>query len=575
MRVERVKRAALVTGALASGAGIVWSVAGAWLEQNVSWSRLAGEGIFLWGVGILVLSYAGALAWERRVRWGTSAVAGVVSMVMIALCLSLDADKYSPMRTDVTFAKVNRLSDQTLRVIGEMGAQSAVEQVEVTTFLSPETEEDWRLERKVRELLEEYERAGHGRIVVRHLDIRGSPEKVQTVLQQLGLALVEEDSAVFSTGTGQGRRSKEVLRGEMEMEDPSQRGFGGERRKLFRGEEAFTGALLGLLQAQPTRVYFLTGHGEADPGSFEDAGCGLWAEQLQRKGFEMAGTLALADGQGIPDDCGVLVVAGPREEVAPWELDLMATYIEEGGPALFMLDALTEETGLEKFLMRYGVKVGDDLVIDKEKSMRSELNPAMKDYPPHAITAPLSGTRTALFGARSVEGLPVDGDARKAFGIRILQSSPRSWAETDTRGFLDGESPRLDREDRLGPVGLAVAASPQGLRERVEVGERLEVRLVVIGDVDVASGLGMKLNPPNKGFLLNVMNWLRREEKLVSIPSRDVEERQLRLASAERRKVGLIVLVGLPFGALACGVLVWVIRGSRAGGKAAADRRSR
>ena len=207
--------------------------------------------------------------------------------------------------------------------------------------------------------------------------------------------------------------------------------------------------------------------------------------------------------------------------------------------------------------------------------MRSELNPAMKDYPPHAITAPLSGTRTALFGARSVEGLPVDGDARKAFGRRILQSSPRSWAETDTRGFLDGESPRPDREDRLGPVGLAVAASPQGLRERVEVGERLEVRLVVIGDVDVASGLGMKLNPPNKRFLLNVMNWLRREEKLVSIPSRDVEERQLRLASAERRKVGLIVLVGLPFGALACGVLVWVIRGSRAGGKAAADRRSR
>ncbi|MFH0965170.1 MAG: GldG family protein [Planctomycetota bacterium] len=542
--------------AAAGAAAVAWSVASAWFEGDLTFGTLLARPLFAGGLAALGAAYAAALAASRRARAATLAAVGVAAMVVITLSVSLDADKYSPQRSDVTFAQVNRLSDQTLRVLEEIPRG---EIVKVTTFMSPETEKDRLFERRVKELLEEYEVVGRGAIEVGHVDVRASPERAQLAARELGLERVELQSVVFATGEGERRRRKVVSRQEIQEEEAGLRGRYVHTRARFQGEEAFTAAVLAVVRGTPTKVYFLTGHGERDARSFKDDGYGPLAEWLRGKGFEVSDALSLAETKSVPEDCGVLVAAGPKSRIRDEELSAIGKYLEQGGPALFLVEPLVEDTGLRAFLARYGVEVGHDVVIEMGEYLLTEVNPVVREYPAHPITERLGGNYTTLYLACSVE--PKGGAAAP-----ILRSSARSWAETEVESLLARKTPRFDiGKDRRGPVGLAAAVGSSAAPQSREAGpgEKVEARLVVIGDSDLGSALGLNLSPTNRGFLLNVMNWLRREEKLVSIPSKDLAAEVLEMTSADRRRVGLIAILGVPLGVVAAGGVVWLLRSVR------------
>ena len=540
--------------ALLAGCMVVACVASLWISGRLRPGALLSSGLFVLSTATLAATYIIALVIGRRTRAATATAAGVASMVVITLCVSLDADKYSPARLDASFGKVNRLSDQTLRIIA-----SLTETVEATAFLSPTSDEETVRMRRVRELLNEYEAIGRGKIALRQLDIGAAPQEAKMIAGQLGIDVFVANSVTFTAGQGQNRRRKDVRYEEFfrKKRSPDQMGA----RETFCAEEAFTSAVLAVSRPQEEQVYFLGGHGERDITSFEPDGYGRFAAHLRAAGFRVAPQALLTDDRAdIPEDCAILVVAGPAYQIGDDALAKIDGYLDDGGKALFLMEPLSGATDLRAFLMKYSVTVGDNVAIDTRRYEHSQYNPAVIEYPPHPITKHLANTLTVLYGARSVSAGAAGAQAYRA--KPILHTTTDSWAETDLKDGRLPAKPTFDTgNDRRGPVGLAVAV--ERAPAEIAVGSRVDTRLVVVGDADLAGAGALERVRSNRAFLLAAMNWLRGEEKLISIPSKDFGETYMYVAAPDRKRVGLLTVVALPMLALVIGGVVFALRSAK------------
>jgi hypothetical protein len=73
-------------------------------------------------------------------------------------------------------------------------------------------------------------------------------------------------------------------------------------------EQSLTGAILKVSRETQKVVYFLTGHGERDPGGYDQSG-----QRCSRKGqLCCVSTLNLAISSTVPSDASVLIVAAPQ-----------------------------------------------------------------------------------------------------------------------------------------------------------------------------------------------------------------------------------------------------------------------
>jgi len=553
-RLQVILNVVITLVALLAGGMVVACVASLWIDGRLRPGALVSSGLFVLSMATLAAAYVIALVIGRRTRAATATAAGVAAMVVITLCASLDADKYSPPRLDASFGKVNRLSDQTLRVIAGLP-----ETVEITGFLSTMSEDETLQMRRVRELLDEYEVAGRGTIVLRLVDVAANPQEAQRVAQELGIDFVTANSVTFTAGRGETRRRKDVRREEFFRRKRSADGMSS--REVFHGEEAFTSALLAVSRPQEKQVFFLGGHGERDITSSEQKGYARFASRVRAAGFRVAErAVLLEESEAVPEDCAILIVAGPTGLIGDDALAKIDDYLDDGGKGLFLIEPLTEPTGLRPLLAKYSVTVGDDMVIEPRQSDGSRYNPAMIQYPSHPITKPLANTYTVLYGACSVSAGAAGASEYRA--TPLLHTTREGWAKVGVKDARALRTATFDKEkDRRGPVGLAVAVERRA--GDALIGARVDTRLVVVGDAGLASGTALEQVPGNRAFLRNAMNWMRGEETLISIPSKDVAEAYMHIVAADRKRVGLLTVVALPMLALMVGGVVFAFRSAR------------
>ena len=168
------------------------------------------------------------------------------------------------------------------------------------------------------------------------------------------------------------------------------------RRKpiAFNGEMLFTAMLLAVENPKPLKAYFLQGHGEP---SLSDSG----ETDYQKFGAVLAENyiatepLQLLGDNVVPDDCNLLIIAGPRTAFSEAELQKIDQYLAQGG-RLFMLFnyfSIKHPTGLEPILARWGVNVMADVVVDRKNTTsgpgrdRLQLQHASRRQSAHATGA--------------------------------------------------------------------------------------------------------------------------------------------------------------------------------------------
>ncbi|MCD5402053.1 GldG family protein [candidate division NPL-UPA2 bacterium] len=475
---------------------------------------------------------------SRKAKFGANVfIQSLLFLALWAMANYVSSRRYH--RFDVTFSRQFTLSDKTKKVLRDLDKP-----LRITTLYRPGD-----LFFQVKDLLEEYSAASR-KITVEHIDAERDPARAQLKVQQLAERLnidtFELNTVIFESGG----RSKHVPQSEIIEYDFSGHPYA-PREPKFKGEEAFTSAILSVTEEEQISLYFVTGHGEKDIENFRPDGLSELSKLFRRRNMNVEKLSLLKEGK-IPDDCDVLIIPGPTKKFSSDEKDIINAYLEGGGRCLIMIDPLSE-TGLEALLRQWGVDIGDDIVLDPVNRLPfvGATTLLVSSYPYHAITEGMKGVATVFPLVRSVD--PVSKDNLNA--VSLVRTSDEAWGEIKVRA----REARFDEgEDKKGPISIAVAVSEraEGPPYGPPVPAKKGTRLVVFGDSDFISNAQIA-NPGNADLVLNSVNWLAERERLISISPRSPDIRRVILSHKAMVAIFWLAVAGIPFLALLAGGVVW------------------
>lgn len=300
-------------------------------------------------------------------------------------------------------------------------------------------------------------------------------------------------------------------------------------------ESTLSNAILRLLGQPEAWVLSLDGHGERTLKGRANFDLSEFNKTLRSNGFKTH-NLNLATTGFIPDNTGLLIIAGPRTALSAEELQQVDDYLATGGNLLLLVDSGSEQT-LQPILKNLPIKLLPGTIVDPNGRKLGLDNPAIAivaDYPDH----------TALNGLSQLTLFP-DARAMQAIESTIWQHQPLlvtqqgSWNET---GPLQNEL-SLDSKngEQPGPLTLALALTRN---HQSALGER-EQRIVIIGDGDFLSNAFLA-NAGNQALGLHLTRWLLADERKLLFPTLRRADSELHLSQTAKGVIGFGSLIILP-----------------------------
>jgi ABC-type uncharacterized transport system involved in gliding motility auxiliary subunit len=315
-------------------------------------------------------------------------------------------------------------------------------------------------------------------------------------------------------------------------------------------EEGITNALIRVLKGQRS-VCFLQGHGERNLDSSDREGYERVKKALESENYQVQ-TAVLMQKMAIPNDCALVIDAGPQNDFLPQEVDAVKKYMDDGGRAIFMLDAGPELTNLSKLFKDWNVSVRNDLVIDMNPVAQifgtSPAMPLIIKYGSSPIVQPLTNRATLFPLSRSFE-------VGKEYKSGV---SPESLCDTSSDSYdVTDFNPKMQKvafrpgKDLKGPLTVAVAGTLTGQGAKQTSG-----RFVMTGTSLFAANnfLGFQ---SNRDFFMNTINWLSADEDLISVRAKPPETQHLNLTAQQMRRVLILGVFGLPILIVIIGTTVW------------------
>jgi hypothetical protein len=224
-------------------------------------------------------------------------------------------------------------------------------------------------------------------------------------------------------------------------------------------------------------------------------------------------------------------------------------YLDQGGRLLMLFDfsSVRKETGLEQILAKWGVEVGNRIIIDPDNTTTSTgADVIVGRFAQHPVVNPLLLLKLHLIMPRAVGKLASRVAAADAPQVEeIAFSGPNAVA--------GGGSVR---EPRAYPL---IAAVEKGAIKDV-VTERGNMRMLIVGDSYFLANRQIE-SAANRDFAAYAANWLLdRAQLLEGLGPRPVAEYKFGMTTTEFQTARWILLAGLPGFALLIGALVWLRR---------------
>src|SRR5262245_14653511 len=184
---------------------------------------------------------------KKILSGGNAAIAILAVLGALVLVNAISARRFK--RWDWTGSQIYSLSDKTVKILAGLKKDVAT-----TVLLQP----DDPVYDEIKELLANFQ-AKSPHVKVEFLDPIRQPARVEEIIKTFGLGRGDRTAVVFSSGD----RHRHITLDELVDLDMSTVEMGmAPRIKDFKGEAAFTSAILSVSQEQQRTVYFLKGHGE-------------------------------------------------------------------------------------------------------------------------------------------------------------------------------------------------------------------------------------------------------------------------------------------------------------------------
>ncbi len=449
----------------------------------------------------------------------------LVAALILVNVLSLKKD----FRFDLTKAKQHSLSESTKNFIRNLS-----QEIKITAFytgIAPRYLED---------MLKEYEKSSNGMIKAEIID----PVIQIGYAAQFGHIINAKESKVIIQSLGPARLKKEI-----DFSDS------------ILTEEQLTNEIIRVTRKE-VNVYFLIGNGELDINDEAKTGISEFVKMLSSNNM-IVHTILLGEKSVIPDNCDVLIVAGPKDNLTPDEVRIIKEYLLKGGDALFLIedvrvstpdkpltkDEFTKNPSLNEIFGDWGIEVATDVVVDLINHAGEDVgSPATKNYLSHrAIVKDLD--YTFYVRPRSIGMTKNRRETIKLAPLVVTESAEKSWGETDR--YLNV---KYDVGiDAPGPVPLAFV-----IWEPKAGSDLSDTRMVVFTDADFLSNSYLKFYS-NAEMGVNCVNWLSELDYQVFIDKKNIEVARLDLTS-QQKKLVVIVLVLMPVLIVLLGISMWIGR---------------
>ena len=418
----------------------------------------------------------------------------------------------------------------------------------VTIPNDPDVPELKQINSDLRKLLRQYEaedaRNGQAFINVEFVDIYRQRKRAQEIAQQY--KLTQENVILVASGD----RSREIRQAELYEND-------GENITGFRGESAFTAAILEVSSRKTEKLYFLVGHGEMQLDDVDPLlGLSQLESFLRERNLDI-GVLDLALSPAVPEDADMVIVASPQASLLAEEVEKLRRYMTEQNGRMMLFISPGRVHGMDDLLYDWGVLADDMAVIDAGADFRAQGGDLIiRRFAEHPITQLMIDYKiTALFGlprpvridpaARDIEGLTVE---------QIIGTSQQSWGERDYRT----QSPiKYDAErDLPGPISIATVSTRNAGSEfgiNIRGG-----RMIVFGNSDFIANNRFRAFG-NQTIVINSINWLLNRTSMLNIPSRPLESYQLIMSNQELKQL-LYCFTIIPGAAALLGLGIHLLR---------------
>ncbi|HOJ28754.1 MAG TPA: Gldg family protein [Spirochaetota bacterium] len=237
---------------------------------------------------------------------------------------------------------------------------------------------------------------------------------------------------------------------------------------LTRLEDTLNAAIDNLISINP-KVGYIVGHGERDIND-EQNGAAQFRKMIGDM-YELV-TIDITKDE-IPDDIATIIINGPRSMFSEYELYKIDQFLMRGGSAVMLLDSYVEQqmqgmqmfqrppqalpvfTGLEGMLAHYGVKIGRDIVMDKQCFIAQQrgLGELTIYFAPMISEEGLSKDNEITKYLKKIvflkaSSISVDETLlkeNKASVQYVVKSSPYSWLQQGNINFLPwGANPPQD-----------------------------------------------------------------------------------------------------------------------------------
>jgi hypothetical protein len=334
--------------------------------------------------------------------------------------------------------------------------------------------------------------------------------------------------------------------------------FEGLEARTFKGEQAFTSALLEVTSAERPVVYFTVGHGEMRLDDVDRTrGLSHLAAALNEKNFAL-GHLDLTQVPAVPADADLVVVADPQGPFLEAEQEKLRRFLSERAGRLALFLGPGQDAGLDALLEDWGLRADDMVIIEGGPNfVGSSGSFLIREYGmEHPLTSPLAKNEVFLVGGvmrplRPDPGAPIDDRLRVQ---PVLFSSASSWGES---GFRAGLEPRFDAASDLpGPVPVGSVAER---RSASQLGIDIAGgRVLAVGVGDLLANRRLTASLGNQLLVFSSTNWLLERDQILALPPRPMEQYQINLSQGELQRLALyFLLVPAAVGALGL-ILVWM-----------------
>ena len=315
-------------------------------------------------------------------------------------------------------------------------------------------------------------------------------------------------------------------------------------------EEGISNALVRLFKGQRTAC-FLAGHGEHDLENSERFGYSRVKQEFEHESY-LTKSVTLLQKMEIPSDCSMVIVAGPKNDYLPQEVDTIRKYVTGGGRAMFMLDPGVDLPELSKLLAGWNVTVRNDLVIDENPVAQlfgtEPTMPLILKYGSSPIVQPIAReaslfpfTRSLAVGKDYKAGVTTDS---------FCETSDASFGVADFNPKMHQVSYRAGK-DFKGPLTVAVSGTLSGEGEK-----KAEGRFIAMGTSMLPANafLGFQAN---RDLFMNTVNWLSADVDMISIRPKPPESQHLMMNAAQMSRLLWLGVIGLPLLIVAAGTMVW------------------